>query len=74
VSIPRCDIKDGYSDAHCIRRRGHSGRCWGRWEPCAERGTIERMEWISIGGLWFTSCPSRWFCPPNGEWFPAGGA
>lgn len=48
--MEECNIQHRFSDARCIRTRGHEGRCWSRAYPDG-RGAIHRAEWYSKDGV-----------------------
>lgn len=62
--VEKCGIKHGFSDAKCIREKGHSGHCWSKAER-GTGGTVTYFEWLSRGGKFYTHVGYQTIYPMN---------
>lgn len=56
-----CDSIHEIGGERCIRRAGHSGVCWSKWDPvefCP--GKVQRVEWTIGGGFHHVRHYMRW--------------
>jgi hypothetical protein len=47
----QCPSVHFWSDARCIRRAGHEGRCRSKTYARRDIGTISHTEWASVNGV-----------------------